>query len=198
MSDDAEVYPLTGNFRTTESILKLTNFVRKEIGYEALDCCTTSGNLPQLVEPSSLEEMLVWIRRDLLKRRTADTKESIQILLRTKSAVKQALLIIESNEELSLDIKAKRIQIRTMHASKGTESDVCYVIDPRLSGYWLENKADVMRLLYVALTRAKKQLVICKSMNGRNDYLDSPDDIYLLDLIAKQEDLYQFIDTTNN
>jgi DNA helicase-2/ATP-dependent DNA helicase PcrA len=194
MSDDAEVYPLTGNFRTTESILKLTNFVRKEIGYEALDCCTTSGNLPQLVEPSSLEEMLVWLRRDLLNRRAKSPKESIQILLRTNPAVNKTLLVIENNEDLSLDIKIGRIKIRTMHSSKGTESDVCYVIDPRLSGYWLEKKADVMRLLYVALTRAKKQLVICKSMNGRNDYLDSPNDIYLLDLITKQDDLYQFVD----
>lgn len=81
-----------------------------------------------------------------------------------------------------------------MHKAKGTESDICYVIDPRFTNNWKNPKAEVLRLLYVALTRAKSQLIICNSMSGKVDYSDSPDDIYLLNLIATQDDLYQFVD----
>jgi DNA helicase-2/ATP-dependent DNA helicase PcrA len=191
--DNAEIYRLAGNFRTTESILELTNFVRTRLGYKELKCCTTGGNLPQLVESTRFDQLLVWLRRTLIERRAKFPKESVQILIRTNKAVEQAISVIKEDERLSSDLQVKRIKIMTMHGSKGTESDACFVVDPRLTDNWLQKKEDTLRLLYVALTRAKKHLVICNSANGQSYYEDSKEDIFLLDLVAKQENLFEFI-----
>lgn len=191
--DNAEVYRLAGNFRATESILELTNFVRKTLGYKELKCCTTGGNLPQLVESTSFDKALVWLRRTLIERRAKFPKESVQILIRTNKSVEKAISVIKEDENLSSDLQTKRIKVMTMHGSKGTESDACFVVDPRLTDNWLQKKEDTLRLLYVALTRAKKHLVIFNSTKGQSYYEDSKEDIFLLDLIAKQEALFEFV-----
>jgi DNA helicase-2/ATP-dependent DNA helicase PcrA len=191
--DDAEIYRLEGNFRTTESILKLTNFVRKTLEYEETACCTEGGNLPQLVEATDFDKILVWLRRTLIERRTRFPKESVQVLIRTNRAIQQAISVVTKDTNLSRDIENGRIQIMTMHGSKGTESDTCFVIDPRLSDNWIQKKEDTLRLLYVALTRAKTHLVICNSAHGQSNYKGNAEDIFLLDLIAKQEELFEFV-----
>lgn len=66
-----------------------------------------------------------------------------------------------------------RITVGTIHSVKGGESDVVYVV-PDLSprGYetWMNTatRDQTVRLMYVAMTRARDRLVLCNSMSSRS------------------------------
>lgn len=69
---------------------------------------------------------------------------------------------------------------------------MCYVVDPRLSSNAvLDTKAEYLRLMYVAVTRAMSELVIAKSMCGQTNYKNATtDDMNILDEILYQDKLY--------
>ena len=76
-----------------------------------------------------------------------------------------------------------RVQIMTVHAAKGSERDICYVskVQPgsfphsRSVGY--EELEEERRLLYVALTRAKDELIMTRVTNKYTDGQDFMDGI---------------------
>ncbi|WP_409076814.1 ATP-binding domain-containing protein [Pseudoalteromonas sp. SR41-8] len=81
----------------------------------------------------------------------------------------------------------------TIHAAKGLECLVGYVIDPRFWNSKLDTKDDHLRLMYVALTRASDKLIICKSLSGKIIYSDAPTRDYLLDELCNQEGLFKVV-----
>jgi ATP-dependent exoDNAse (exonuclease V) beta subunit len=66
----------------------------------------------------------------------------------------------------------KRISVMTMHKAKGLEADVCYVVDPRYSRSSYDTRDEYLRLMYVALTRARTKLIICRKNTSVNFYTD--------------------------
>ena len=68
------------------------------------------------------------------------------------------------------------VTVITIHSAKGTEREVCYVLNVSPQAYPLsyvvgdpEKVEEERRVLYVALTRAKDELIVtrhCSSMNG--------------------------------
>ncbi|MFT4927392.1 MAG: superfamily I DNA/RNA helicase [Phenylobacterium sp.] len=81
--------------------------------------------------------------------------------------------------------------LMTMHAAKGTEYDVCFVVDPRFAQFYPDSKDDHLRLHYVALTRAKRELYICKTMTGDAGFSDAKGgDVHVLDFVSET----QFVD----
>jgi len=194
-SKNCKTYFLKDSYRATKSITLLSNIVRHHINpaYKSINALREHGSLPLLGEFSSLNDLGVWLRRDLIVRISKLKNEKIRVLVIKNSVINNLDKILRESEKLIPFLDRKQIVIQTMHKSKGTECDTCYVIDPRFTSNWKNIKEEHIRLLYVALTRAENHLVICKAMNGNVEYKES-DDIYLLDLIAKQHELYKFID----
>ena len=58
-----------------------------------------------------------------------------------------------------LDYEKENIQAMTVHASKGKEFDTVMLID-RGGFHWVEDEEELRKLYYVAITRAKRKLVI--------------------------------------
>jgi DNA helicase-2/ATP-dependent DNA helicase PcrA len=193
-SSNSKTYYLKDNYRATKSIVELGNYVRHQVNpkYVAINALKGDGDMPLLYEFSKLDSVSLWLRRDLLQRLNHEPQQRVRILVIKNSVVDKLDKVLRENDKIAQLIDKNRIIIQTMHKAKGTESDICYVIDPRFTNNWKNPKAEVLRLLYVALTRAKSQLIICNSMSGKVDYSDSLDDIYLLNLIATQDELYTF------
>jgi DNA helicase-2/ATP-dependent DNA helicase PcrA len=66
------------------------------------------------------------------------------------------------------------VTISTIHSAKGTERQVCYIADVSVGSYpslrAVENAEEVeeeRRVLYVAMTRAKDELILLRSNTGR-------------------------------
>jgi len=69
------------------------------------------------------------------------------------------------------------VTLITVHSAKGTEADICYVIDAKLGVYPhcrsfgdMESEEEERRVLYVAMTRARNTLVITRSTAARGSF----------------------------
>jgi DNA helicase-2/ATP-dependent DNA helicase PcrA len=80
--------------------------------------------------------------------------------------------------------KKDTLVISTIHSAKGTESDIVYVSDVSIGKYpsirdsSIDEREEERRVLYVALTRAKKELIITRN-NFESDFIDE-DALYYL------------------
>lgn len=80
--------------------------------------------------------------------------------------------------------KKDTLIISTIHSAKGTESDIVYISDVSIGKYpsmrdsSIDAREEERRVLYVALTRAKKELIITRS-NFESDFIDE-DALYYL------------------
>lgn len=88
--------------------------------------------------------------------------------------------------------------ISTIHSAKGLEADSCFVLNVSPGSYpssysisSIENIEEERRVLYVALTRAKRKLYITRNMNStfvNNNFIDenyTESDLYFLHDIKK-------------
>lgn len=69
------------------------------------------------------------------------------------------------------------VTLITVHSAKGTEANICYVLDARLGVYphcrsfgSIDSEEEERRVLYVAMTRAKNQLIITRSTASRGSF----------------------------
>lgn len=96
--------------------------------------------------------------------------------------------------------------ISTIHSAKGLEADSCFVLNVSPGSYpssysisSIENIEEERRVLYVALTRAKRKLYITRNMNStfvNNNFIDenyTESDLYFLHNIKKDLIDYQQI-----
>lgn len=108
--------------------------------------------------------------------------EMIQDKARECKTLEELRLMFEGAEDENSIEKDKQddvqqIQIFTMHGAKGLEFDTVYIIDvnegniPYHKATEPEQIEEERRLFYVAITRAKKRLVICSCLKNHNKNL---------------------------
>lgn len=189
MIPNAATYNLIQHYRSTPEILTLTNWFREKINkeYKALVTDLPSGTKPLVMEFDTTNDVGHWIVKDIKLKLKEGTKakeilvvakhtkevEALQKMLKSSS-----ISVEEYKEEDKPDNKPKSkpkikvgVLLTTMHKAKGAERDVCYVVDPRFSNNHNQDvEADYLRLMYVAVTRARHKLIICKSKCGDPNY----------------------------
>lgn len=199
---------LVDNYRSSPELLALTNVVRKEVNpaYKNLIGKTDSSLVPRYGEFLDLEGASKYISRIIKEKLDEGIKlKDIKVLVRTNSYVtKLAALIDASYSSMVQDDKDDEHYklgvfdslVMTMHSAKGTECEVGFVVDRRFTSAlkaFQDSKDDHLRLHYVALTRAKRELHICKSMVGNAEFSDEREgDTHILDLICSDETLVEF------
>lgn len=164
------------SFRSTSRILRLTNFVRRYTQSlpKKLTTGKSEGNAPELIEHDDLQGLV----NDLISKLTqllerSHKAETIFILARTTKVVDTISGAITSSLKTKKYMPLlKRISVMTMHKAKGLEADVCYVVDPRYSRSSYDTRDEYLRLMYVALTRARTKLIICRKNTSVNFYTD--------------------------
>ena len=89
------------------------------------------------------------------------------------ASTKYAIKVAQVHGETTL-VKTPQIIVGTIHSVKGGEADIVYVfpdLSPAADDEWYGNakaKAGVYRTFYVAMTRAREELVLCgPSKSGR-------------------------------
>lgn len=187
MFPDAATYPLIQHYRSTPEILKLTNWFRKKINkeYKALVTDLPSGTKPLVMEFDDTNDVGHWVVKDIKLKLKEGTKAKEILVVAKHTKEVEALQQILKSASISVeeykkddepDNKRKPkikvgVRVTTMHKAKGAERDVCYVVDPRFSGNYKQDvEADYLRLMYVAVTRARHKLIICKSKSGNPNY----------------------------
>lgn len=177
----AEPINLRRQHRASYSILKLTNFVRGFTGSSNNRLTTYNGNAdskPMMLVAKRLKDAFADLTSVLDSIKTND----VLVLARTNNQV--------DHIRKELAGKIGRDHIVTMHKSKGLECEVCVVIDPRFTGSIMDSKLEYLRLMYTALTRPSKHLIIVKCDSSNHFYRDGEEtDTDILDIISNIPDL---------
>ena len=183
MVSDGVKLKLINNYRSTPEILQLTNWVRTQMNpnYSELIPTQPSGSKPMIYDFSEFQAVVKWIKSDIkIRIKAGEKSKNIAVITRTNKQV----------DSLNTALEELGVEALTVHKAKGIERETCYVIDSRFTFLFSDNQTED-RQLYVALTRAEKQLIICRSNSGRSGYSgDSSGEINLLDRLP--EDLYDF------
>lgn len=197
-SKGGKSYSLLHSFRLKAPILALSNWVRTQLPneLEPLLPIQMDGELPVLVEYYQLDEMMSWLANDLrAKLKDGYGIDSIKIFVRTNTVkdkiVKHLKLAFEKRKQVK-DSDIEKL-VMTIHGAKGLECEVGYVIDPRFWNSKPDTKDEHLRLMYVALTRASDELIICKSLSGKRIYSDDQSSDYLLDDLCDQDHLFNMV-----
>ncbi|ABV38845.1 UvrD/REP helicase [Shewanella sediminis HAW-EB3] len=189
---------LSHSYRLTPAILNLTNLVRQQIhsDYPALQPIRNGGSIPLIKELSCLDGVKEWLVKDIQQKLDSGCGVmDIKVLVRTNTVGDILRSYLAKQLKLKPTIKLGRKQLEslvmTMHKSKGTECKISYVIDPRFWNSKQDERLDHLRLMYVALTRASHELIICKSLEGKVIYSDATKEAYLLDILSERHDLFE-------
>ena len=162
----------SGELRKWLSTLKLDHFragrwvtnefVSKLKGKHSLD--ELANIMTQEALKQSYEANFTWLR-DGMKSQYKDLRST-----------EYAIRVVERHGEQAL-IETPRIVVGTVHSVKGGQADVVYVfpdLSPAADDEWgdgwgtEESKAGIYRVFYVAMTRAREELVLCgPSKQGR-------------------------------
>ena len=132
------------------------------------------GPAPLVIDANGMEEALALAIANVKKWRVEDADGHIHstcviassqvvrdALARQFSAVGFVTSVIDASQNLSADVKA--VHFATMHRAKGLEFDRVIVVAPSsYLGVPLDTEAQ-RKLIYVALTRAKRDAVLIKT-----------------------------------
>lgn len=182
---DFNVFELDRNYRSVPGILNLGNWFRRQINptYKMLEGIRpehkSKEKATQVKEFSDHEDLYNFIEADVGSK-IADgvQQEHIMILCRTNNLVTK----IKNRLKSVLGHKLHKNMVTTIHKTKGLGCNVVYLIDPRFGNAPFDNESEHHRLLYVAITRAKEKLILCKSIDGKVPHI-SPSNTYILDRI---------------
>ena len=180
---------LSKNYRATDQLINMSNWLRKEVdsAYELQVGTNQSGSLPKLIEFSEADIASDWVVKQIADPLNSGTNiEDILVLCRTNKLAKTI------NQKLSAALDKKIEVAKTIHKSKGLEAKTIYLLDPRFSKVPFDYLSEHLRLLYVAFTRAKSNLIICKSDTGNTPHIDAGNSVYILDRIP--DNLYEYLD----
>lgn len=159
----------------TETIASL-----KEIEIFTLPAKVIDDACMQINTPASCLSGVIDAMDDILKekyakdweRRKKDFTALIEVASNSKSITSFINdFLVDSN--IDNGIQSDTVVISTIHSAKGLEADYCYIIDMNLGSYPCDIAVkegsnaieEERRCLYVALTRAKKQLVVITEYN---------------------------------
>ncbi|MGE0793041.1 MAG: UvrD-helicase domain-containing protein [Candidatus Woesearchaeota archaeon] len=181
-----EVIQLTKNFRSTKSIVDFTNKLIGELGFEP---CTSNSEIEgsvTITKYSSEDSEAKSIAKEISL--LSIPRNEIFILSRTNKGLEKIqkecdklgikyLIRTDEKKQLNLEPKEDEITLSTVHAIKGLEAKLVYVIQANYKNYPCKAKdhrfveiftaeknydqiQEEKRLLYVACTRAKDVLRI--------------------------------------
>lgn len=165
--DKVELMKLSVNYRTTREIIKLANSLTKNDQMESNYTYDKEKYRPKLYVYNSWYDEMDFLCQTLEKyhfQNRYSTLGTICVLSRynrTLEYLENRLLsinILTNYIKYSHRIMIKRINLSTIHSAKGLEFDNVFFVN---SNYNPNDK----KLLYVAITRAKKQLVISSHHN---------------------------------
>jgi len=184
--EDTETIYLVNNYRSSKHIVTLMNNCIKGMRLPGLKSRKDFDKFTDLLSFQTEESEIRHIVDDIKK----SSETNIFILSRTNKQLEKIVPILEKENipyiiktEDSMEEKDNAVTLATVHAIKGLEADKVYVIGANLKNYPCKTsdhpifdyiKVDYnkfeeeLRLFYVAISRARKSLVI--SYTGSMSY----------------------------
>jgi superfamily I DNA/RNA helicase len=170
------------NYRTTDEIRRAAVAMLEGCEIDDLDeghdetrryKSLSHGPVPLAIDATGMEEAVVLALANVkqCREQDADGHISSTCVIASSQAVRDSLAkqfssagfgtsVIDANQNLSIDAKA--VHFATMHRAKGLEFDRVIVVAPAsYLGVPLETEAQ-RKLIYVALTRAKREALLIK------------------------------------
>ena len=189
--DDCSVVQLIKNYRSTKSIIEIANDIIKQLGFPEIKPGENSDNNDDvaIIKHSDENSENVFVAQSILSQQIP--LNEIFVLARTNKQVESISevfanygikYIAKTGEDTSDNLngestKEDHVTISTVHAIKGMEADIVYIIgtntkmypcmvsehpvqDLAKIDYEYDKYDEELRLLYVAITRARKKVFI--------------------------------------
>ncbi|MFT4260847.1 MAG: ATP-dependent DNA helicase UvrD2 [Candidatus Woesearchaeota archaeon] len=193
--DAVKIITLTKNYRSTMFILDLINKQIKSMGLSDLEYDRVGNNNILIKKFTGIEKEYDFVSKKILK--FIGSVDKIFVIARTNYELREFEVYLKKygifygkKTEFEDTSSSKKVTIATIHAIKGLEADVVFVIGCNNSHFpcissehpiislikinEYDREDEERRLLYVALSRAKDHLFITHT--GRlTKYLDSDD-----------------------
>lgn len=189
--NDSKTFILKENYRCSKNILNLSNEFAKCLRYsfrKTLTTKNTSDFLPTLNIFKNHTDEINFIISQIKKILSSDLSSNIVILFRNYIHMENIIKFFNENnltfnitqniflENIFKDLsfnENSRVTLSTIHSSKGLEWDYVFIpllldgIIPTSMGSEI-NIEEEKRLFYVAITRAKKELILTYPLNFYN------------------------------
>ena len=181
---DAKVLQLRKNYRSSPKIVNSSNQLIKKMGLPNITPVKTDEEKITIISHTKEDEQAFFIAKSILS--LNEKRNEIFILARTNKQLEKMAEFLErekinylkKTEEMNQEAEATETQVTlsTVHAIKGLEAEIVYLIGVNSSMYPClvsednvvetlkssdyDKYSEELRLLYVAMTRAKKKLII--------------------------------------
>lgn len=210
--DNAEIIKLNLNYRSTQNIVGASNEVIKHNKFK----------VDKDVQASKISEhKIVVFSGNNLEENIQFCSEKVNELLKDGFNNDEILFLYRRNKMFSpyfnfFKGEGTRVQGKTIHASKGLEAKVVFIIgltegNGGFPDIWLEDRIfqiikkanhDVLmeeerRLFYVAITRAKDKLFLITEKGNESSFLKEIPDVFTVRTVNQMKSVVEKIETCN-
>lgn len=210
--DNAEIIKLNLNYRSTQNIVGASNEVIKHNKFK----------VDKDVQASKMSEhKIVVFSGNNLEENIQFCSEKVNELLKDGINNDEILFLYRRNKMFSpyfnfFKGEGTRVQGKTIHASKGLEAKVVFIIgltegNGGFPDIWLEDRIfqiikkanhDVLmeeerRLFYVAITRAKDKLFLITEKGNESSFLKEIPDVFTVRTVNQMTSVVEKIETCN-
>ena len=210
--DNAEIIKLNLNYRSTQNIVGASNEVIKHNKFK----------VDKDVQASKISEhKIVVFSGNNLEENIQFCSEKVNELLKDGINNDEILFLYRRNKMFSpyfnfFKGEGTRVQGKTIHASKGLEAKVVFIIgltegNGGFPDIWLEDRIfqiikkanhDVLmeeerRLFYVAITRAKDKLFLITEKGNESSFLKEIPDVFTVRTVNQMKSVVEKIETCN-
>ena len=177
LGSDAEYIQLKHNYRSTDTIVGLANRLIRPLGLTDLQA-NKKGAKPRYVKFPDRQTELEYIKDEIVK---SSNRGQIFVLGRTNREIDEMAECLRKNKiaysvktEDSVDMHLGTVTLATVHGIKGMEADTVFVMGDNfpvrsqerpIEPYVYDKEAEERRILYVALTRARHNLMVTYTSN---------------------------------
>ncbi|WP_313599222.1 ATP-dependent helicase [Epilithonimonas vandammei] len=210
--DNAEIIKLNLNYRSTQNIVGASNEVIKHNKFK----------VDKDVQASKMSEhKIVVFSGNNLEENIQFCSEKVNELLKDGINNDEILFLYRRNKMFSpyfnfFKGEGTRVQWKTIHASKGLEAKVVFIIgltegNGGFPDIWLEDRIfqiikkanhDILmeeerRLFYVAITRAKDKLFLITEKGNESSFLKEIPDVFTVRTVNQMTSVVEKIETCN-
>ena len=210
--DNAEIIKLNLNYRSTQNIVGASNEVIKHNKFK----------VDKDVQASKMSEhKIVVFSGNNLEENIQFCSEKVNELLKDGINNDEILFLYRRNKMFSpyfnfFKGEGTRVQGKTIHASKGLEAKVVFIIgltegNGGFPDIWLEDRIfqiikkanhDILmeeerRLFYVAITRAKDKLFLITEKGNESSFLKEIPDVFTVRTVNQMKSVVEKIETCN-
>jgi superfamily I DNA/RNA helicase len=185
--ENATIIQLTKNYRSQEAVIKTANEIIKPMQLPDLEHAGQHDKeQPVLIHHKNEEKEAMFVAQSILSQQIprneifvlARTNKHIDTITQTfdQFGIEYLTRTTEERQE-SLEPKEHQVTVSTVHAIKGLEADIVYLVGVNIKMYpclvsdhpvqdlakldfEYDKQEEELRLLYVALTRARKHLYV--------------------------------------